>query len=63
MLTTLMYVGYAKNPGIKRYLPVVVFFILGLMTKPMLVTLPFVFLLLDFWTLNRGADKKGYPTI
>ena len=53
MLTTLMYVRYAKNPGIRRYLTVIFFFILGLMTKPMLVTLPFVFLLLDFWPLNR----------
>lgn len=53
MLATLMYVGYVKHPGIKRNLLVIIFFILGLMTKPMLVTLPFVFLLLDFWPLNR----------
>ncbi len=53
MLATLMYVWYAKYPGMKRYLPVLLFFVLGLMTKPMLVTLPFVFLLLDFWPLER----------
>ena len=53
MLATLMYVWYVKHHGIKRYLLVIIFFILGLMTKPMLVTLPFVFLLLDFWPLER----------
>jgi tetratricopeptide (TPR) repeat protein len=53
MLTTLMYVGYAKNPGMRRYMQVSICLILGLMTKPMLVTLPFVFLLLDLWPLKR----------
>ena len=42
MLTMLSYARYAERPGINRYLAVVVFFILGLMAKPMLVTLPFV---------------------
>lgn len=65
LLTTLMYVRYTKHPGIQRYLPVMIGFILGLMTKPMLVTLPFVFLLLDYWPLNRlgqsppsGGDQQ-----
>jgi Tfp pilus assembly protein PilF len=47
------YARYAAHPGIKRYLPVVGFFMLGLMAKPMLVTLPFVLLLLDYWPLRR----------
>ncbi len=52
-LTMLFYVWYAEKPGWKRYLPVIVCFALGLMSKPMLVTLPFVLLLMDYWPLNR----------
>jgi len=53
MLTMLAYVHYVNRPGGKRYLLVLVTFSLGLMSKPMLVTLPFVLLLLDYWPLNR----------
>jgi tetratricopeptide (TPR) repeat protein len=53
MLTMYSYACYAAHPGINRYLAVVAFFILGLMAKPMLVTLPFVLLLLDYWPLRR----------
>ncbi|MDI6742338.1 MAG: tetratricopeptide repeat protein [Smithella sp.] len=53
ILTMLLYVRYVELPGWKRYLPVVAVFALGLMTKPMLVTLPFVLLLIDYWPLNR----------
>lgn len=55
------YVRYARLPGAARYLAVVVLFALGLMAKPMLVTLPFVLLLLDFWPLGRlaGANTGG----
>jgi Tfp pilus assembly protein PilF len=53
MLTMYSYARYAAHPGINRYLPVVGFFMLGLMAKPMLVTLPFVLLLLDYWPLRR----------
>jgi tetratricopeptide (TPR) repeat protein len=53
MLTLWVYTIYVKKGGIKRYLLVVLFFILGLMSKPMLVTLPFILLLLDFWPLGR----------
>lgn len=53
MLTMGAYVYYVKRPGYKRYLLVFVFFVLGLMSKPMLVTLPFVLLLLDYWPLKR----------
>lgn len=53
MLALLSYVRYAKGPGVKRYLMVLVWFILGLMSKPMVVTLPFVLLILDYWPLNR----------
>ena len=53
MLTLYAYVYYAEHPGIKRYLLVLIFFFLGLMSKPMLVTLPCVLLLLDYWPLGR----------
>jgi protein O-mannosyl-transferase len=53
MLTIWAYAWYASHPGWKRYVLVVVAFILGLMSKPMLVTLPFVLLLLDYWPLGR----------
>jgi Flp pilus assembly protein TadD len=53
MLTMGAYVYYVERPEYKRYLFVILFFVLGLMAKPMLVTLPFVLLLLDFWPLNR----------
>lgn len=59
LLTTWAYVSYAMHPGIKRYIPVVIFFALGLMSKPMVVTLPFVLLLLDYWPLHRSISVKN----
>src|SRR5262249_60281711 len=53
MLTTLAWVGYARRPSVGRYLVVVVPFAFGLLTKPMLVTLPVTLLLLDVWPLAR----------
>jgi len=53
MLAVGTYILYVKKGNIRRYLLVVLFFILGLMSKPMLVTLPFILLLLDFWPLGR----------
>jgi Flp pilus assembly protein TadD len=53
MLTMWTYVRYAERPGPQRYLLVLLTFALGLMSKPMLVTLPFVLLLLDYWPLGR----------
>jgi len=53
MLTMWGYVRYVERPGSNRYLLFVLFFILGLMSKPMVVTLPFVLLLLDYWPLKR----------
>jgi Tfp pilus assembly protein PilF len=53
MLTLWAYILYVKKGGVKRYLLVVLFFVLGLMSKPMLVTLPFILLMLDFWPLGR----------
>jgi protein O-mannosyl-transferase len=55
ILTILFYARYVERPGWQRYLPVFICFALGLMSKPMLVTLPFVLLLLDYWPLNRTS--------
>jgi Tfp pilus assembly protein PilF len=63
MLTLYAYVYYARSPGIARYLVVLTFFGLGLMAKPMLVTLPFVMLLLDFWPLGRLTGARSNGTI
>jgi len=62
MLTLLVYVHYVRAPSIGRYLFVAVVFAFGLMSKPMLVTLPFLLLLLDYWPLNRiGRLAFGKP--
>jgi tetratricopeptide (TPR) repeat protein len=53
MLTLLAYVYYVRLPRIARYLVMIFVFACGLMSKPMLVTLPFLLLLLDYWPLSR----------
>jgi tetratricopeptide (TPR) repeat protein len=53
MASLLAYAWYAARPGAGRYLVVFVSLALGLTAKPMLVTLPFVLLLLDVWPLKR----------
>ncbi|MCS5648989.1 MAG: glycosyltransferase family 39 protein, partial [Dehalococcoidia bacterium] len=60
LLTMWAYIRYAEKPNIKRYGSMILFFILGLMSKPMLITLPFVLLLMDYWPLRRfklGQEK------
>ena len=57
MLTMGAYVFYTERMGIGRYLTVVLFFGLGLMAKPMLITLPFVLLLLDYWPICRKGPR------
>jgi protein O-mannosyl-transferase len=62
MATLLAYASYARQPGIARYLLVALCLALGLLSKPMVVTLPFVLLLLDFWPLARlGAAARAAP--
>jgi len=66
MLTMLFYGRYVESPGWRRYLPVLICFALGLMSKPMVVTLPFVLLLLDYWPLDRlqmNLQNKTSPVI
>jgi protein O-mannosyl-transferase len=58
MLTLWAYARYVQVQSLGRYLIVALFFALGLMSKPMLVTVPCVLLLLDYWPLNRfSADR------
>lgn len=54
LLTTLAYVRHVKRPGQRTWLWVIVLFALGLMAKPMLVTLPLTLVLLDFWPLGKS---------
>ena len=63
MLTTLAYVRYARGPSAGRYAAVIVAFALGLMAKPMLVTLPLVLLLLDYWPLDRIRRQTAWRCV
>ncbi|RJQ60495.1 MAG: tetratricopeptide repeat protein [Desulfobacteraceae bacterium] len=59
MISLWAYVRWVEKPCFRRYVLVTIFFILGLMAKPMLVTLPFVLLLLDFWPFERIRRING----
>ena len=67
LLSLIAYVRYAKAPSISRYAWVAIALALGLLAKPMLVTWPFVMLLLDYWPLGRLAGpmvkehRRGAP--
>ncbi|MHC4646155.1 MAG: tetratricopeptide repeat protein [Planctomycetota bacterium] len=62
LLTLLAYTGYAKGASVYRYTAAFAVFALGLMAKPMLVTLPFLLLLLDYWPLNRFEARQPSTT-
>ncbi len=53
ILTIGLYIFYAKKPSLRRYALMLAALILGLLSKPMMVTLPVVLLLLDYWPLKR----------
>jgi len=59
LLTLAAYVSFVKRPAALRYLVTITIFAIGLLTKPMLVTLPFVLLLLDYWPLNRFDSQPA----
>ena len=65
LLALASYGWYVKKPGIGRYLGVAGLFVAGLMCKPMVITLPFLLLLLDYWPLGRMRlpleDKSETP--
>ncbi|HEV2045786.1 MAG TPA: tetratricopeptide repeat protein [Chthoniobacterales bacterium] len=58
MLTLGAYVHYVRKPALGRYLTMSILFAAGLMSKPMLVTVPFVLLLLDYWPLGRSKRSE-----
>jgi protein O-mannosyl-transferase len=59
LLTLAAYGWYVRKPGVARYLAVAVLFAMGLMAKPMVITLPFVLLLLDYWPLRRTRPWRA----
>ncbi|HWY40759.1 MAG TPA: tetratricopeptide repeat protein [Chthoniobacterales bacterium] len=67
ILTLQAYVHYARKPNVERYATMSILFVCGLLSKPMLVTLPAILLLLDYWPLNRsrrseaGSQKEFTP--
>jgi len=64
LLSLIAYVRYAEAPSVRRYAWTAITLALGLLAKPMLVTWPFVMLLLDYWPLGRfqRSEVKGQPT-
>ena len=63
LLTLAAYIVYVKKPGFIRYFLALFIFVCGLLAKPMIVTLPLLLLLLDFWPLNRfGTAAKNKKT-
>ena len=55
VLTLIGYAAYTRKRTVGRYLTMSILFACGLMSKPMLITTPFILLLLDYWPLNRFA--------
>jgi protein O-mannosyl-transferase len=53
MITLCIYVYYTEKPAIKKYILMFFFFLLALMSKPWVITLPLIMILLDYWPLNR----------
>jgi len=60
ILVLVVYTDYAKTDRISRYFFALLLFGIGLMAKPMLVSLPFVLLLLDYWPLGRFAERRTF---
>lgn len=60
--TLILYLKYLKNPKLKNYLLILFSFILAALSKAMVVTLPFVLLLLDYWPLSR-VKKNSFRDI
>jgi protein O-mannosyl-transferase len=56
--TMTAYIWYTRHPTIKKYLLFFLLFVLGLLAKPMAVTIPVILLLLDYWPLERAKEKS-----
>jgi Flp pilus assembly protein TadD len=66
MATIYAYAYYAEKPKLAKYFLCLILFVLALMSKPMLVTLPCVLLLLDYWPLGRlkkGLTPQSVPVL
>ncbi len=63
LLAVWSYSAYVRRPRVLPYLASLVLFTIGLLAKPMLVTLPFVLLLLDYWPLNRFGRHHEAPFV
>jgi hypothetical protein len=63
LLSLEAYRRFTRNPNILRYALTALFFLLALMSKPVMLVLPFVFLLIDFWPLNRLQSEPGSSVI
>src|SRR5436309_4976590 len=63
LLSLIAYTRYAEAPSIRHYAWTAILLVLGLLAKPVLVTWPFVMLLLDYWPLRRfrASEVKGQP--
>lgn len=58
LLTIAAYLHYVRRPQARRYMLVVLAFVLSLLSKPMMVSLPFMLLLLDYWPLRREVSAR-----
>ena len=63
MLTLIAYLYYVRRPVLNRYVCLLIVFGLALLSKAMLVTLPIILLLLDYWPLNRFQDECSRPPL
>ncbi|MHB8893722.1 MAG: tetratricopeptide repeat protein [Candidatus Geothermincolia bacterium] len=61
LLSLLAYARYAARPTAVRYAAALVWFVFGLLSKPIVLTLPFVFFLLDYWPLDRNRPPSTPP--
>ncbi|MBX9791444.1 MAG: tetratricopeptide repeat protein [Pirellulales bacterium] len=57
LLSMAAYLAYARRPSVGRYVAIVLCFVLGLLSKQTIVSLPLVLLLLDYWPLARFPDR------
>ena len=62
LLALAAYGRYAENRSVLRYLPVTISFAIGLAAKPMIVTLPILFFLWDYWPLQRSSSESNIST-
>jgi tetratricopeptide (TPR) repeat protein len=63
LLALWSYAWYVRGPSKQRYVVVAVFFLLSLLAKPMLVTLPCLMLVLDWWPLGRAGSAKDWSRL